>query len=252
MDEPMPGTAFRVIPVLDVKDRLAVHAVGGIRSHYRPLASKLHPSPEPIAIARAYRDALGLRDLYLADLDAIAGKGPELNLYAALCAEGLDLWIDPGIGDAADLDPFSDLGGTVFVVGLETLRGPEALEAILDRFGSDRIVLSLDLYEDVARLPENADWGTSLPAHIAFQAIDLGVRRLLLLELSRVGTGRGTGTGELFATIHDARRDVEVAVGGGIAGIDEVRRWRDHGASAVLVGSAFHDGRIGREDLRRF
>src|SRR5262249_58597615 len=65
-DEPMSESAFRVIPVLDVKDRIAVHAIGGIRSHYRPLLSKLHPSSDPIAIARAYRDVLGLHDLYLA------------------------------------------------------------------------------------------------------------------------------------------------------------------------------------------
>ena len=67
---------FRVIPVLDVKNGQAVHAVGGIRSHYRPLQSLLHPSCEPLELARAYRDLLGLRELYLADLDAISGNDP--------------------------------------------------------------------------------------------------------------------------------------------------------------------------------
>ena len=135
-DEAMSKYAFRVIPVLDIKDGQAVHAVGGIRSHYRPLASRLHPSSEPIEIARAYRDILGLHDLYLADLDAIVGKGPDLRLYAGLRAEGLNLWIDPGIKGPEDLGVLGDLGDSTFVIGLETVRGPNDLQAIVDRAGS--------------------------------------------------------------------------------------------------------------------
>ena len=97
----MSKDTFRLIPVLDVQDRIAVHAVGGIRSHYRPLHTKLHASSDPIAIARAYRDVLGLNELYLADLDAIAGKRPDGRLYADLGEQGLSLWIDAGIKDAA-------------------------------------------------------------------------------------------------------------------------------------------------------
>jgi phosphoribosylformimino-5-aminoimidazole carboxamide ribotide isomerase len=247
----MSETAFRVIPVLDVKDGLAVHAIGGIRSHYRPLRSKLHSTSAPIELARAYRDLLGLRELYLADLDAISGKGPDRGLYAELSAEGLGLWIDAGVRDHHDLGALDEVGDMTIVVGLETIRGPGVLGAILDRAGNDRVVMSLDLFQGVARIPHDATWSTREPEGLALQAIDLGVRRLLLLELSRVGTGRGTGTGELFTALHDSRPDVEITVGGGISGIDEVRRWRREGAAAVLVGSALHDGRIDREDLDR-
>ena len=85
------------------------------------------------------------------------------------------------------------------------------------------------------------------PQELALQAIDQGVRRLLLLELSRVGTGQGTGTDDLFKAIqassprrrdHSRRRDLEDRRG------PSVER---PGAAAVLVGSAFHDGRIARD-----
>jgi phosphoribosylformimino-5-aminoimidazole carboxamide ribotide isomerase len=245
----MPKDTFRVIPVLDVKDGHAVHAVGGIRSHYRPLVSELHPSSDPIAIARAYRDVLGLHDLYLADLDAIAGKGPDVPLYGGLTAEGLRLWIDPGIRDADDLGALADPGDTTFVIGLETIRGPDAMGAILDRVGSDRTVLSIDLFRGDTRLPEGAAWNANAPRELALQAIGLGVRRLLLLELSRVGTGQGTGTRELFEGILDSCPEVELAVGGGISGLAELEAWKASGASAVLVGTAFHHGKIGRVHL---
>ena len=133
----MSQSAFRVIPVLDVKDGIAVHAVGGIRSHYRPLRTNLHASSDPIAIARAYRDVLGLNELYLADLDAIAGKRPHRLSTASLRAEGLNLWIDAGIKDVLMTSSFmSELDDATLVAGLETVRGPKALEAIIDRVGS--------------------------------------------------------------------------------------------------------------------
>ena len=104
------------------------------------------------------------------------------------------------------------------------------------RSESDRVVLSLDLFRGVARIPDDANWGTLDPQELAHQSIELGIRRLLLLELAHVGTGQGTGTGELFRAIHASRPGVEITVGGGISDIDELVRWRDEGAAAVLVG----------------
>ena len=75
------------------------------------------------------------------------------------------------------------------------------------------------------------------------------MRRLLLLDLSRVGTGRGIGTLDLVVELRRIDPRVEISVGGGIAGIDEVIAIRDQGAAAVLIGSALHDGRIGRQQI---
>src|SRR3954447_8553603 len=143
----MSQTTFRVIPVLDVKDGIAVHAVGGIRSHYGPLRTKLHASSDPIAIARAYRDALGLDELYLADLDAIGGNGMNRRLYSDLHSEGFQPWIDAGIEDDHDTYFMSELDNATLVAGLETVRGPGVLQSLIARLGNDRVVLSLDLFQ---------------------------------------------------------------------------------------------------------
>jgi phosphoribosylformimino-5-aminoimidazole carboxamide ribotide isomerase len=71
----------------------------------------------------------------------------------------------------------------------------------------------------------------------------------LLLDLSRVGTSRGTGTDDLLVRLVQERPGARFSVGGGISGIDEVLGFRKAGAAAVLVGSALHDGRIGRDEL---
>ena len=74
---------FQVIPVIDLLNGRAVHAVGGRRAHYQPIQSILHASSDPIPLARALRDSLGLQTLYLADLDAIGGCPPRVDVYRA-------------------------------------------------------------------------------------------------------------------------------------------------------------------------
>ncbi|HEU5117404.1 MAG TPA: hisA/hisF family protein, partial [Isosphaeraceae bacterium] len=79
----------RWFPVLDVREGKAVLARKGERDHYRPLKSVLHPDPDPRAIGQAVRDRLGEIPLYLADLDAIQGGVPDLNLVRDLASLGL-------------------------------------------------------------------------------------------------------------------------------------------------------------------
>ncbi len=71
----------------------------------------------------------------------------------------------------------------------------------------------------------------------------------MLLDLARVGTGRGTGTAALLPRIGKTHPDVELIVGGGIRGIDEVVELKNLRVAGVLLGSSLHDGTIGRREL---
>src|SRR5262245_13537065 len=121
----MPRMHFQVVPVLDLKDGRAVHAVGGRRDQYQPISSVRLAGSEPLPLARALCEALGLTTLYLADLDAIAGRPPSVGLYRQLMELGLDLWIDPGLREAGSVTPLLDLDGRHLriIVGLETVAG---------------------------------------------------------------------------------------------------------------------------------
>jgi phosphoribosylformimino-5-aminoimidazole carboxamide ribotide isomerase len=247
----MQPVVFHVIPVLDVRNDLAVHAVAGDRAHYRPLQSVLHSSPDPIGLARACRDQLGVAEIYLADLDAIEHGTPNPRLFHELEELGLQLWIDAGLRDEIQLAPLVELDAATIVVGLETVRGARAVRAIADRAGPDRVVASIDLFEGQPRLAAGADWRENDPEALCSEIIGLGVRRLLLLDLARVGTSRGTGTQALLTHLaaRHAALDLQLSIGGGIAGMNDVRSARQAGAAAVLVGSALHDGRIDRRQL---
>jgi phosphoribosylformimino-5-aminoimidazole carboxamide ribotide isomerase len=247
----MTKSSFQVIPVLDLKGGRAVHAVAGRRAHYQPVESILHPGSDPLALAAALRDDLGLRALYLADLDAITGVAPQVRLYQNMIALGFHLIVDAGLRDLRTAERLLALDQTssAIVAGLETLAGPEALREILHAFGAGRIIFSLDLDLGSPRKAEKSTWLSENPLGFAREAIEQGVRQVLLLDLARVGTGRGLGTKGLLAQILAKHPDIQVSVGGGISDASEILELKATGASAVLVASAIHDGRIGRREL---
>jgi phosphoribosylformimino-5-aminoimidazole carboxamide ribotide isomerase len=237
---------MRVIPVLDVRRGQAVRAVAGARDHYGPLASVLHPGSDPVALAGAARLAWSLPDLYLADLDAILGEAPpDLGMFRSIVELGLDLWVDAGIRDASEARPLIEAGVARVVVGLETVRGPSSLREIVAEVGPDAVVFSLDLLQGRPMIDTRSTWGTDRPGAIAARAIEAGVRRIIYLDLARVGTGRGVERLEMAGA-----PGVEWFVGGGISGIEEIEGLRLAGVHGVLVGSALHDGRITSKDLR--
>jgi phosphoribosylformimino-5-aminoimidazole carboxamide ribotide isomerase len=213
--------------------------------------SLLCTGSDPLALAEAYRDALGLETVYVADLDAIAGAAPDVGFYRGAARAGIRLWVDAGIRDAGRLRAVRDAGAAAVVVATETLPGPERLREFASASDPSDLVFGLDLRGGRRVVPPDASWCTDDALDLIGAALVAGVRRLLVLELSRVGSGRGLDTLALAAAVKRLDPAVAVAVGGGVSGPGDLSAAARAGVDAVLVGSALHDGRITGDDLRR-
>ena len=187
---------MRIIPVLDLMGGRVVRAVAGRREEYRPIVSRLTVSSRPIDVAQAFRTHFGLTELYVADLDAIAGAAPAFASYAELTADGFRLWIDAGVREFGRVRQLVDAGVAGIVIGLETVAGPAVVLDACNAFGGS-IIFSLDLRGGKI-ISTAAAWETEDAEGIADRAVSLGVRRLIVLDLARVGVGDGTGTEELL------------------------------------------------------
>jgi phosphoribosylformimino-5-aminoimidazole carboxamide ribotide isomerase len=224
----------RLIPVLDVMNGIVVRGVGGRRHEYQPVVSRLTSSTEPVDVARTLVDEFRPAELYLADLDAIAGSLPAIALYRAIRDLGVRLWVDAGIRDGPGAGRVAGAGCDV-IAGLETVPRPNALRDIVTAVGADRVVFSLDLRGGSPL----RDWPDP-----AATATACGIPRLIVLDLARVGGGTGTGTENLCRELAAAHPDLDLIAGGGISGWDDVRRLAGCGVKGVLVASALHDGGI--------
>ena len=238
---------MHILPVLDLMAGRVVRGIGGQRSAYRPLVSQLTPSCEPAIVAAAYAKHFGLTELYIADLDAIAGAVPARTVYVELHAQGFRLWTDAGVRKAHQARVLADSGVERVVVGLETVVGPAALAAAVEALG-ERIVFSLDL-RDGRPCGDLAAWSATDAEEIAAQAVTLGVRRLIVLDMACIGCEAGTRTEELCGRLATIYPHVAVYAGGGVRGAIDLQQLQNIGVRGALVASALHDGTLRREDL---
>ena len=227
-----------------------VRGVGGRRDEYRPITSVLSADARPRSVAAALA-AAGFRDTYVADLDAIAGAQPAWRTYGELIDCGLAPWIDAGLRTADEAQALADfrhagqsLAG--IIAGLESLESPAALHEMCRRLGS-RLIFSLDLKRGLP-LSGSAAWQGLDPRQIALVALRAGVRRMIVLDLARVGMADGVGTQPLCRTLRAVATDLEIVGGGGVRSLDDLRNLAAAGCDAALVASALHDGRLTHEE----
>lgn len=239
----------KVIPVIDILGGDVVHAVAGERHHYKPIKSVLVDSSNPIQVARAFKEKLARTFLYVADLDAIMGSGDNSGVLWEIKQKfNFTMMIDAGAATLDDAVRLIKQGFDFVVLGTETLHSLDALKNIMDSSIGERVIASLDVKLQKT-LSECAELSGLEPMGAANLLYEYGVRRLILLELDRVGTLKGPNLnllGELCRIPFD-----EVLAGGGIRDKDDLWALKKLNISGVLVASALHTGRLTLKDLAK-
>lgn len=244
---------MRVIPVLDLRGGIAVHARGGERRHYAAVRSQLldstvHVDGDVIALAHAGRTVTGDSAIYVADLDAITGGPVQWTCLAALAASGADLWADAGVNGVERARHVAALPSSRVIVGLETLRAAEVLSEIASDIGEDRLAFSLDLRAGVPVSTVPA-FAAMSPTALAGMAVAAGASTVIMLDLARVGSGAGLDLA-LIRSLRAALPGVELVVGGGVESGADLAAVAAEGVQGVLVASALHDGRLTARDVQ--
>ncbi|HEY7505414.1 MAG TPA: HisA/HisF-related TIM barrel protein [Gemmatimonadales bacterium] len=241
---------MRLIPVIDLAQGRAVHARAGDRASYPPVESVLIPgrNGDALALVQAYRDAVGARECYLADLDAIQGGQLQRALLRRLTRDAAPcgVLVDAGVHSPDGVKDVLALGAAAVVIGLETLPSLEVLGAAVTAAGSGGIVFSLDLRLGRPLLSAAAaasGTGRLGPEELASRAVEAGVEAMLVLDLGRVGTGRGVDL-ELLRRLRRHFPSVRLLAGGGVAGPEDLTRLAEAGCDGALVATALHTGRM--------
>ncbi len=233
--------------MIDVLNGIAVHALRGERKRYQPLRSILCRSADPLDIALTF-ESLGFKNLYLADLDAILGKPPNFSLYQQIMTEtNLELMVDAGIADITKAKKVLGTEVTKIVIGTETLGSLDFLNKVVKVFGEDKVIVSIDLKEGKLLSVSEAIRSMDVIS-FAQKLADIGVNQVILLDLSRVGTEHGINLAVLRNVLE--KTGVEVLVGGGIKGIQELEELRKLGVSGALIATILHNGKLKVDELK--
>lgn len=241
------GILLKVIPVIDILNSLAVHAIRGQREKYQPLKSVLFPSSDPVTIASVFK-SLGFDSLYLADLDAIQHGSANYVLYNRIKTKAnIDLMIDAGISDYEKAEKVLEAGGSKIVIGTETLNDLAFVNESIKSLGEKRVIVSIDLKK--GKLLSVSDAIRSMePLTLAVELDKIGVTHVIVLDLARVGAE--SGVDELLLRNILEKTQLEVFVGGGIRHLRDLEELKNTGVSGALVATVLHTGKLTVEELK--
>lgn len=227
---------MEVIPVIDIKDGCAVHAIKGKRSNYRPIKTELCPSSEPADVIARFMGLGNFNSVYVADLNSILGQGNNDELISRLTGlyPNLTFWIDNGFKQSSYLsDPMVNY---VPVIGSESL--DENRLNTLENFRTS-FILSLDYSSEGKLGPEPL-----------FTNERFWPENIIIMTLGRVGNNDGPDYQKLeyFRCQYPDRNFIAA---GGIRNIEDLLELKKMGIGTALVASALHSKSISKGDINR-
>jgi len=240
--------ANRVIACLDVTDGRVVKGVN---------FTDLVDAGDPVEMAKVY-NLEGVDELTFLDISASnMNRATTLDVVARTAEQVfIPLTVGGGIRSVADVNNLLRAGADKISINTAAIARPELISEIVDRFGSQVLVLSVDARR--ANMPSGFEVTTHGGRESAGldalawveKACALGVGEILLNSMDADGTRAGYDIGMIKAVRQVA--NVPLIASGGAGVLSDFAAALDAGADALLAASVFHFGihRIG--DVKRY
>lgn len=237
---------LQIIPAIDIRGGQVVRLQQGDYSR-----ETVYPE-SPVEMARVWKVA-GAPLIHLVDLDgARVGHPVNTPTVAAVCkAAGIPCELGGGIRTKADIATVLHLGVARAVVGTMVVESPDTVAALLEDFGADHLVASLDARDGKVAVRGWAEDTTVDVLELAKRLAAMGVRRVVYTNIRTDGMFTGPDL-EGVAALCAAAPPLKVIASGGIGAADHVRQLvalQLPNLEGVIVGKALYDGRCSYDDL---
>ncbi|WP_336991736.1 imidazole glycerol phosphate synthase subunit HisF [Leucobacter sp. VD1] len=242
------SVATRVIPCLDVAAGRVVKGVNFMN---------LRDAGDPVELAAKYAEQ-GADELTFLDVTATVDDRSTTYDVVQRTAEQvfIPLTVGGGVREVDDVARLLGVGADKVGINSGAIARPEVIGEIADRFGSQVLVLSLD----VKRSPRTSS-GFVVTTHggkreteldaLAWcrEALDRGAGELLVNSMDADGTLAGFDL-ELTSKVRELS-SVPVIASGGAGRLEHFAPAVEAGADAVLAASVFHDGTFTIGEVKR-
>ena len=239
--------AVRVIPCLDVANGRVVKGVN---------FQNLRDAGDPVELARRYYEQ-GADELTFLDVTAtVDNRATTYDVVRATAEQVfIPLTVGGGIRSVEDVSRLQASGADKVGVNSAAILRPALIGEIADRFGSQVLVLSLDVKRSgrtesgFVVTTHGGRTETDLDALAwARLAIELGAGELLVNSIDADGTKAGFDL-ELIALMRELST-VPVIASGGAGKVEDFPPAIRAGADAVLAASVFHNGELRIGDVK--
>lgn len=226
---------MQIIPVIDLKNGVVVHAKHGQRENYQPIQSVLTTNSDIYSVLNSFLQLHNFNTFYIADLDAITGQGSQRDLIEQVAKDfpKMTFWVDAGYQKARDF-----LLNYLPVLGSECFTDDNFCEIL--EF-EKRFILSLDFGKQ----------GEKLGSQKFFTQTNFWSKNVIVMTLNRVGSSQGVAI-DLLEKFKRNFPHTNFIAAGGVRNVQDVEQLKMIEIEYVLVASALHSGVITKSDLTKF
>lgn len=240
-----------VIPAIDLKGGLCVRLFQG------EFDQQTDYSNDPVSVAREFA-TLGCPILHMVDLDgARSGEQTNRGIVSQVADQtAFKIQLGGGIRNTETVRSWLTGGVSRCVIGSLAVNEADLVKGWLAEFGSDRIVLALDVRINDAGEPLLATHGwTKESRSTLWQCVDdyreHGLEHVLCTDISRDGAMSGPNI-DLYREFISRYPAIRLQASGGVRHLGDLENLREAGAAAAISGRALLDGRISKEEISSF
>lgn len=226
-----------VIPAIDIKDGRCVRLFQGDYDRETVF------SDSPVTMATHWVEQ-GATRLHVVDLDG-AKQGIQTNLpivQEIVSTVSVPVQYGGGIRDLESVGAILSSGVNRVIIGSAAIETPQIIEEMLEKFGNEFLVISIDARENKVAL-HGWTTQTEIETSDVIQKVEsMGVRRFIYTDISR----DGTLTEPNFDSVQDLvnATSMDLVVAGGVSTLGHIRRLKEFQVGGVILGTAIYTGNL--------
>ncbi len=233
---------MKIIPAIDV---IAGKCVRLTQGNYNQC--KIY-SESPLQVARTFEEA-GATRLHLVDLDGAKSVGVvNIRVLEEICREtSLEVDFGGGIKSDYDLQQVFDAGAKYACIGSIAQSNVEQTRLWLKKYGGERIIIGADVWNTKICIQ---GWKKVTDTTIVdlIRNYEGELRHLMCTDIKKDGTLQGPDL-ELYQDLSERYPVLEIIASGGVGSMEDIRQLAERKISAVIVGKAIYEKKVGLEML---
>ena len=232
---------MKIIPAIDLMSGQVVRLYKG-----DPQQKTIY-SDNPVEIAQRW-EKNGADMLHIVDLDATLGLGTNLSTIKKIIENiHIPVEIAGGLRDESIIMDAAQISQRI-VIGTLAFKDKEILKKLLEKLGSEKIVISVD-HKDGKIVTHGWQQGTDIDLIDSIKDfLAMGFTEFLLTNVNRDGTLEGP---DLEFLEKACNLNANVIASGGISNVKDVENVKEKNPFGVILGKALYENKISIEEAKK-
>jgi phosphoribosylformimino-5-aminoimidazole carboxamide ribotide isomerase len=236
-----------IIPAIDLIEGQVVRLYQG------DYAQKTQYQQTPIDVVHQYADQ-GAQWLHIVDLTGAKDTSArQLDLIHSMVKTNLmQFQVGGGIRSQEDVEQLLDIGVSRVVIGSLAVKEPERVKNWVTQYGSERIVLALDININQEGQKCVATHGWQEDSGVTIESVlndfsSVNIKHVLCTDISKDGTLQGPNQ-SLYKELADTYPNIAWQASGGIGNLNDILQLKPSQVKGVILGRALLEGKFTVEE----